>query len=81
MESIVIEPVQYAKVVLAIGQELEMGAVDLEGIIDARTVMTISIASTVNKGEPLGERWRDVERLGNEILRLDASKEEILGYI
>ncbi|CAD6242538.1 unnamed protein product [Miscanthus lutarioriparius] len=89
LESRVHHPIDYARVVRKIGNEMDLTLVDLKGILPSADIMWITMAESTTSGEPLSE-----DNLVNTIeacdraLNLDAIKKMLpeflkrrMGYI
>lgn len=55
LESLVQHPVDYARVVKAIGGEADITAVELEGVLPSATIMVVSVTASTTAGHPLSE--------------------------
>lgn len=53
LESLVQHPVDYARVVGAIGNEGDITAVELEGVLPSATIMVVSVTASTTAGHPL----------------------------
>lgn len=53
LESLVVAPLDYARVVLKIGGEEDLTAVELTGIVPAATVMVVTVTASTTNGVPL----------------------------
>ncbi|KAG8466553.1 hypothetical protein KFE25_007932 [Diacronema lutheri] len=53
LESLVVAPLDYARVVLKIGDEADLTAVELAGIVPAATVMVVTVTASTTSGAPL----------------------------
>lgn len=55
LESLVHHPVDYARVVAAIGNESDITNVDLDGVLPSATIMVVSVTASTTAGQPLPE--------------------------
>lgn len=54
LESLVLHPIDYARVVRRIGNEMDLTLVDLEGLLPSATIMVVSVTASTTTGES----WR-----------------------
>ena len=82
LESLVHHPIDYARVVRKIGNEMDLTLVDLKGILPSADIMWITMAESTTSREPLSE-----DNLVNTIeacdraLNLDATKKMLLDFL
>jgi U4/U6 small nuclear ribonucleoprotein PRP31 len=82
LESLVLHPIDYARVVKAIGNEMDMTLVDLDGVLPSATIMVVSVTGSTTNGTPLSE-----EVLGRALeaceraLQLDETKRALLRFV
>ena len=55
LESLVTHPIDYARVVQAIGNEMDIVNVNLDKVVPSATVMVVSVTASTTTGAPLGE--------------------------
>ena len=55
LESLVPNALDYARVVQAIGNEMEMANINLSGILPSATIMVVSVTGSTTNGQPLEE--------------------------
>lgn len=55
LESLVHHPIDYARVVKKIGNEMGLTLVDLEGLLPSAIIMVVSITASTTTGKPLPE--------------------------
>eukprot|EP00959_Pyramimonas_sp_CCMP1952_P404623 8480081-Pyramimonas_sp.AAC.1 len=55
LESLVMHPIDYARVVKAIGNEMDMTVVNLDGLLPSATIMVVSVTGSTTNGKPLDE--------------------------
>ncbi|GFH28975.1 pre-mRNA-splicing factor [Haematococcus lacustris] len=53
LESLVHHPIDYARVVQRIGNEMDLTLVNLDDILPAATVMVVTVTGTTTSGKPL----------------------------
>lgn len=82
LESIVRNAADYARVVLAFGDAEDLTTVDLMGMLEASTVMVVTVTASETAGKPLapGDLAR-VQTLSESILQLTAGKAKIIAYV
>lgn len=82
LESLVLHPIDYARVVKQIGNEIDLTLVDLEGLLPSATIMVVSVTASTTNGKPLPE-----DSLGKTLeacdraLDLDESKKKLIAYV
>ena len=82
LESLIMNSVDYAKVVKAIRNSNHLEGVDLTAILPPQSVMTLQITATTTKGQPLSEEdLAKVLDACDVILDLDQKKRHILAYV
>ena len=71
-------PVDYAHVVKAIGNEMDLTVVNLEGILPSATIMVVSVTATTTSGRPLSEdNLKKTLQACDLALKLDADKKMV----
>ncbi|KAI8087909.1 uncharacterized protein B0P05DRAFT_530620 [Gilbertella persicaria] len=82
LETLVHNPIEYARTVKAIGTETELTKVDLRPILPSATIMVITVTATTTAGKPLSnEEWHLVEEACDMTLELDAVRRKIMNYV
>eukprot|EP00741_Cyanophora_paradoxa_P007337 tig00001107_g7097.t1 len=82
LESLVLNPLDYARVVRTIGNEMDMTLIDLTGILPSATIMVVSVTGSTTSGTPLDDaQLANVMQGCTEILELDACKKKIIDYV
>ncbi|XP_063939079.1 U4/U6 small nuclear ribonucleoprotein Prp31 homolog [Daucus carota subsp. sativus] len=82
LESLVKHPIDFARVVKKIGNEVDLTLVDLEQLLPSAIIMAVSITASTTRGKPL-----DAEDLGkiveacDRVLALDSEKNKVLDYV
>uniref|UniRef100_A0A0E0KTQ0 Nop domain-containing protein n=1 Tax=Oryza punctata TaxID=4537 RepID=A0A0E0KTQ0_ORYPU len=77
LESLVHHPIDYARVVQKIGNEMDLTLVDLEGLLPSAIIMVISVTASTTSGKPLSEDnlVKTIEAC-ERALTLDAAKKK-----
>lgn len=82
LESLVLHPIDYARVVRRIGNEMEVQLVDLEGLLPSATIMVVSVTASTTSGKPLSdENMARVSEACERALELDEAKRRVLGFV
>lgn len=82
LESLVQNPLDYARVVEAIGNEMDITNIDLEKILPPATVMVVTVTATTTSGQPLNKGALDEVLEGCALLQqLDRDKLSILDLV
>lgn len=82
LESLIHAPVDYARVVQAIGNEMDVTTVDLDSLLPPATVMVVTVTATTTAGSPLdGEELAEVLNACELVLKLDKDKASILELV
>ncbi|KAK4788730.1 hypothetical protein SAY86_020049 [Trapa natans] len=82
LESLVLHPIDYARVVKRIGNEMDLTLIDLEGLLPAATIMVVSVTASTTSGKPLPEDVlnKTVEACDRALV-LDSSKKKVLDFV
>lgn len=82
LESLVHHPIDYARLVKRIGNEMDLTIVDLEGLLPSATIMVVSLTATTTSGKPLPEEdlVKTIDAC-DRALSLDAAKEKVLDFV
>lgn len=82
LESLVHHPVDYARVVKKIGNEMDLTLVDLEGLLPSAIIMVVSVTASTTSGKPLPEDvlQKTVEAC-DRALALDSAKKKVLDFV
>ncbi|XP_071692691.1 U4/U6 small nuclear ribonucleoprotein Prp31 homolog [Rutidosis leptorrhynchoides] len=81
LESLVDHPIDYARVVKKIGNEIEINPVDLEGLLPSAIIMVISVTASTTSGKPLPEDVFEKTIEGcDRALTLDESKKKVVDF-
>jgi len=82
LESLVLNPLDYARVVKKIGNQSNLTAVDLSGILPAATIMVVTVTASHTTGVVLSDKEiNTVLQACDEALALDEMKKSILAYV
>ncbi|CAO0797311.1 unnamed protein product [Mucor circinelloides] len=82
LETLVYNPLEYARTVKAIGNELDVTKVDLRPILPSATIMVITVTATTTSGKPLSDHeWKLTEEACDMALDLDAARRKIMNYV
>ncbi|KAI9245864.1 hypothetical protein BDA99DRAFT_527653 [Phascolomyces articulosus] len=82
LESLILNPLDYARSVKAIGNTKDISTADLKSILPSATIMVISVTATTTSGKPLTEaEWKITEEACDMALELDAAKRKIIEYV
>ncbi|KAL5215885.1 hypothetical protein ABZP36_007286 [Zizania latifolia] len=82
LESLVHRPIDYARVVKKIGNEMDLTLVDLEGLLPSAIIMVISVTASTTSGKLLSEEnlVKTIEAC-DRALTLDAAKKKVLEFV
>lgn len=82
LESLVHHPIDYARVVKKIGNEMDLTLVDLEGLLPSAIIMVVSVTASTTSGKPLPEEIlnKTVDAC-DRALALDAAKKKVLDFV
>ncbi|KAK9087731.1 hypothetical protein Syun_030125 [Stephania yunnanensis] len=82
LESLVHHPIDYARVVKKIGNEMDLTLVDLEGLLPSAIIMVVSVTASTTSGKPLPEEnlQKTIDAC-NRALALDLSKKKVLDFV
>lgn len=82
LESLVHHPIDYARVVKKIGNEMDLTLVDLEGLLPSATIMVVSVTASTTSGKPLPEEnLRKTVDACDRALALDSAKKKVLDFV
>eukprot|EP00898_Chlorokybus_atmophyticus_P003616 jgi/Chlat1/4255/Chrsp27S04252 len=82
LDSLVLHPIDYARVVKRIGNEMDLTLVDLEGLLPSATIMVVSVTASTTTGKPLSAA--DLEKTleaCDMALALDEAKQLLLAFV
>ncbi|KAK7283710.1 hypothetical protein RIF29_13435 [Crotalaria pallida] len=82
LESLVNHPIDYARVVKKIGNEVDLTLVDLEGLLPSAIIMVVSVTASTTTGKPLPEEVlnKTIDAC-DRALELDSSKKKVLDFV
>jgi U4/U6 small nuclear ribonucleoprotein PRP31 len=82
LESLVHHPIDYARVVKKIGNEMDLTLVDLKGLLPSAAIMVVSVTASTTGGKPLSEEdlVKTIEAC-DRALDLDAAKKQVLDFV
>lgn len=82
LESLVHHPIDYARVVKKIGNEMDLTLVDLEGLLPSAIIMVVSVTASTTSGKPLPEEvlQKTIDAC-DRALSLDSSKKKVLDFV
>lgn len=82
LESLVHHPIDYARVVKAIGNEEDLTCVELDDVLPSSTIMVVTVTASTTAGKPLApEQLAKVIEGCDMGLQLDADKAKILTLV
>lgn len=82
LESLVHHPIDYARVVKKIGNEVDLTLVDLEGLLPSAIIMVVSVTASTTSGKPLPEEnLKKTIDACDRALELDSSKKKVLDFV
>lgn len=82
LESLVLHPVEYAKVVKRIGNEMDLTQVELEDLLSAASVMVVTVTATTTAGKPLSPEVLSKTLQGCDMaLQLEDDKQAIIRFV
>jgi U4/U6 small nuclear ribonucleoprotein PRP31 len=82
LESILMNPVEYAKVVLRIGNEMDLMKVSLKDILPNALVMMITVTATTVSGSPLSTSvLAEVNKACELLINLDEARKKIISFV
>lgn len=82
LESLVHHPIDYARVVKKIGNEVDLTLVDLEGLLPSAIIMVVSVTASTTSGKPLPEDvlQKTIEACDRAI-ELDSARKNVLDFV
>ncbi|KAK4488841.1 hypothetical protein RD792_004631 [Penstemon davidsonii] len=82
LESLVHHPIDYARVVKKIGNEIDLTLVDLEGLLPSAIIMVVSVTASTTSGKPLPEDvlQKTIDAC-DRALALDSAKKKVLDFV
>ncbi|WJX81327.1 U4/U6-U5 snRNP complex subunit prp31 [Trifolium repens] len=82
LESLVHHPIDYARVVKKIRNEMDLTLVDLEGLLPSAIIMVVSVTASTTTGKPLPDDIlsKTIEAC-DRALDLDSAKKKVLDFV
>lgn len=82
LESLVLHPIDYSRLVKQISNEMDLTLVDLEGLLPSATIMVVSVTASTTSGKPLSEEnlQKTIEAC-DRALALDEAKKKVLEFV
>ncbi|KAL7083573.1 hypothetical protein ACP275_14G172700 [Erythranthe tilingii] len=82
LESLVHHPIDYARVVKKIGNEVDLTLVDLQGLLPSAIVMVVSVTASTTCGKPLPEHvlHKTIDAC-DRALSLDSARGKVLAFV
>lgn len=82
LESLVLHPIDYARVVRQIANETDLTLVDLEGLLPSATIMVVSVTASTTNGKALpADTLQKTMEACDRALDLDESKKQVLAFV
>lgn len=82
LDSLILNPLDYARVVLKLGNEIELTEVDLTGILPSATIMVVTVTASTTTGTPLPEAvLATVSESCEQVLSLSDNKQRMLAFV
>ncbi|XP_021900401.1 U4/U6 small nuclear ribonucleoprotein Prp31 homolog isoform X2 [Carica papaya] len=82
LESLVHHPIDYARVVKKIGNEMDLTLVDLEGLLPSAIIMVVSVTASTTSGKPLPDDvLQKTAEACDRALDLDSAKKKVLDFV
>lgn len=82
LESLILNPLDYARVVLKLGNETDLTQVDLTGILPSATVMVVTVTASTTVGTPLPDQTHaTVTEECEQVLGLSDNKQQMLAFV
>ncbi|KAL6562625.1 U4/U6-U5 snRNP complex subunit prp31 [Orobanche gracilis] len=82
LESLVHHPIDYARVVKKIGNEMDLTPVDLEGLLPSAIIMVVSVTASTTSGKPLpGDVLEKAVNACDRALALDSAKKKVIDFV
>ncbi|KAL1524198.1 hypothetical protein AB1Y20_019106 [Prymnesium parvum] len=82
LDSLILNPLDYARVVLKLGNEIELTEVDLTGILPSATIMVVTVTASTTIGMPLPEdQLAAVIESCEQVLTLSENKQKMLAFV
>jgi U4/U6 small nuclear ribonucleoprotein PRP31 len=82
LESLIPNPLDYARVVLKLGNETDLTQVDLTGILPSASIMVVTVTASTTAGTALPEAaLQKVQDACEQVLTLSDNKQKMLAFV
>mmetsp|Transcript_2130 Transcript_2130/g.8368 ORF Transcript_2130/g.8368 Transcript_2130/m.8368 type:complete len:488 (+) Transcript_2130:113-1576(+) len=82
LETLIFNPLDYARVVSKVGNETDLTKVDLASVLPSATVITVTVTASATSGKPLHpDQLTGVVNVADGILLLDEAKKKTLAFV
>ncbi|KAI9015181.1 hypothetical protein BC832DRAFT_194929 [Gaertneriomyces semiglobifer] len=82
LESLIPNPIDYARTVKLIGNEMDLSTLDLKSFLPSATIMVLTVTATTTNGRPIPEdALHSVNEACDMLLELEHAKRTILEYV
>jgi len=82
LESLIPNPLDYARVVLKLGNETDLTSVDLTGILPSASIMVVTVTASTTAGTALPEaQLQKVQDACEQVLTLSDNKQKMLAFV
>lgn len=82
LESLIPNPLDYARVVLKLGNETDLTQVDLTGILPSASIMVVTVTASTTAGTALPEAaLQKVQDSCEQVLKLSSHKQKMLAFV
>merc|ERR1719203_2556628 len=82
LESLILNPLDYARVVLKLGNETDLTQVDLTGILPSATIMVVTVTASTTVGTQLPpQTLATVTDSCEQVLQLSDNKQKMLAFV
>ena len=82
LESLIQNPLDYARVVLKLGNETDLTQVDLTGILPSASIMVVTVTASTTAGTALPEAaLQKVQDACEQVLKLSSHKQKMLAFV
>lgn len=82
LESLIPNPLDYARVVLKLGNETDLTQVDLTGILPSASIMVVTVTASTTAGTALPEAaLQKVQDACEQVLKLSSHKQKMLAFV
>ena len=82
LESLIPNPLDYARVVLKLGNETDLTQVDLTGILPSASIMVVTVTASTTAGTVLPEAaLQNLQDACEQVLKLSSHKQKMLAFV